>query len=324
MLNLSIPEHIKPLRDKVLQFVEEKVYPQEELMHGGDGETRKKTLSDLMQQAKDAGLWALGHPKDIGGAGLPFMDYVFINAVVGRSDVATAALGTHSLQDSIMLNRYASDRWRDTYLKPLVEGTIFPSFGMTEPDVAGSDPTKLQTTGVLEGESGPDSDIAMPDNHIRAVWPDHVGIGDVAHREACDTHGALPPGLVGRAPGVDGAKHRCAYERYNHGCTKYLAKHVLLFLVRRLRAWRGRHRALLSAIGARARGAGRSACADAGRSWSPGNWRASSLDTPVRGGARRNKSGKKCGPAPTHRGQARVTVDPARRGRTPPCTAPAR
>ena len=49
-----------------------------------------------------------------------------------------------------MLQLYASDEWRDLYLKPLVAGEIFPSFGMTEPDVAGSDPTQLQTRAVLE------------------------------------------------------------------------------------------------------------------------------------------------------------------------------
>jgi acyl-CoA dehydrogenase len=59
------------------------------------------------------------------------------------------ALGTHSLQDSIMLNLYASDEWRERYLKPLVEGEIFPSFGMTEPDVASSDPTQLKTRAEL-------------------------------------------------------------------------------------------------------------------------------------------------------------------------------
>ena len=92
-----------------------------------------------MSQAKEAGLWALGHPKEIGGQGLPFLDYVYINEVVGRSDIAIVALGTHSLQDSIMLNEFASEEWRDRYLKPLVEGDIFPSFAMTEPEVASSD-----------------------------------------------------------------------------------------------------------------------------------------------------------------------------------------
>ena len=80
------------------------------------------------------------------------MDYVFVNEVVGRSEVATVALGTHSLQDSIMLHRYASDEWRDKYLRPLVDGEVFPSFGMTEPDVASSDPTQLQTRAELEGD----------------------------------------------------------------------------------------------------------------------------------------------------------------------------
>jgi len=105
-----------------------------------------------MRKAKDAGLWALGHPKEIGGQGLPFLDYVYVNEVVGRSTLAMVALGTHSLQDSIMLNEFASAEWREKYLKPLVAGEIFPSFAMTEPKVASSDPTQLQTTAVLDGD----------------------------------------------------------------------------------------------------------------------------------------------------------------------------
>ena len=100
--------------------------------------------------AKDEKIWALGHPEDIGGGGMPFMEYVYVNEVIGRSSFAMVALGTHSLQDSIMLREFASPHWRDQYLEPLVQGEIFPSFGMTEPDVASSDPTQLQTTAILE------------------------------------------------------------------------------------------------------------------------------------------------------------------------------
>ena len=153
MLNLSIPEHIVPLRAKVLDFIEREVYPVErELTEDKVGSRRGDVMRNLMQSAKDQGLWALGHPEEIGGGGLPFMDYVFINEVVGRSEIAMVALGTHSLQDSIMLHRYASDAWRDKYLKPLVAGEVFPSFGMTEPDVASSDPTQLQTRAELDGD----------------------------------------------------------------------------------------------------------------------------------------------------------------------------
>lgn len=153
MLSLSIPEHIEPLRQKVLDFIEQEVYPVEkELLEDKVASRRGDILRSLMGKAKSEGLWALGHPEEIGGGGLPFMDYVFINEVVGRSEIAMVALGTHSLQDSIMLHRYASDEWRDKYLAPLVAGEVFPSFGMTEPDVASSDPTQLQTKAELVGD----------------------------------------------------------------------------------------------------------------------------------------------------------------------------
>jgi len=153
MLNLSIPKHVEPIRARVLNFIEQEVYPVEDVLIGNRmDEGRGEIMRGLMQKAKDQGLWALGHPEEIGGGGMPFMDYVFINEVVGRSEAATVALGTHSLQDSIMLNRYANDQWREKYLQPLVDGEVFPSFGMTEPGVASSDPTQLQATGVLEGD----------------------------------------------------------------------------------------------------------------------------------------------------------------------------
>jgi acyl-CoA dehydrogenase len=153
MLNLSIPEHVAPLRSKVLSFIEQEIYPVEaEVVRDKVAARRGGLLKSLMDKAKDRGLWALGHPEELGGGGLPFMDYVFVNEVVGRSEVATYALGTHSLQDSLMLHKYASDEWRDRYLQPLVDGEVFPSFGMTEPGVASSDPTQLQTRAELEGD----------------------------------------------------------------------------------------------------------------------------------------------------------------------------
>jgi acyl-CoA dehydrogenase len=149
-MSFEIPEHTREIRQRVQDFIESKVYPAEPLFETRGSEEATTALRELMAQAKEAGLWALGHPKEIGGQGLPFLDYVFVNEVVGRSEIAMVALGTHSLQDSIMLNEFASPEWRDRYLKPLVEGEIFPSFAMTEPDVGSSDPTQLKTTATLE------------------------------------------------------------------------------------------------------------------------------------------------------------------------------
>jgi len=149
-MSFEIPEPVRPIRARVRRFVEEKVYPAEQLLDDRYSEEAQQTMRRLMDEAKSDSLWALGHPKEIGGQGLPFLDYVYVNEVIGRSEHAMVALGTHSLQDSIMLNLHASPEWRERYLRPLVAGEIFPSFAMTEPDVASSDPTQLQTSAVLD------------------------------------------------------------------------------------------------------------------------------------------------------------------------------
>ncbi|MFP6622429.1 MAG: acyl-CoA dehydrogenase family protein [Myxococcota bacterium] len=151
-MSFEVPEHVQPIRERVRRFIETEVYPVESALEERGSEASREAIGGLMAKAKEQGLWALGHPKEIGGQGLPFLDYVYINEVVGRSELATVALGTHSLQDSIMLNLHASPKWRDTYLKPLVEGEVFPSFAMTEPDVASSDPTQLRTHAELDGD----------------------------------------------------------------------------------------------------------------------------------------------------------------------------
>jgi acyl-CoA dehydrogenase len=140
------------VRSRVKRFVEERVYPAEDVLDNGAPDEAQATLRRLMDEAKAEGLWALGHPKEIGGQGMPFMEYVYVNEVIGRSQHAMVALGTHSLQDSIMLHLYASPEWQERYLKPLVAGEIFPSFAMTEPDIASSDPTQLRTSATLEGD----------------------------------------------------------------------------------------------------------------------------------------------------------------------------
>ena len=88
-------------------------------------------MSDLMQKAKDQSLWALGHPKDIGGEGMPL--WIMSTLMKLWKVFKRNGCAVHSLQDSIMLREYASEKWRDKYLEPLVQGET--KFGMTEPDV---------------------------------------------------------------------------------------------------------------------------------------------------------------------------------------------
>jgi acyl-CoA dehydrogenase len=139
------------LRERMRRFIDEEVIPAEPALAREDGEAAA-TIRRLKAAAKAAGLWALGHPKEIGGGGIPFMPFVYLNEVIGRSHWGQAAVGTLSMQDSIMLHLYGTDEQRRRWLDPLVAGDIYPSVGLTEPEVAGSDPTLMQSTARLDGD----------------------------------------------------------------------------------------------------------------------------------------------------------------------------
>jgi alkylation response protein AidB-like acyl-CoA dehydrogenase len=79
------------------------------------------------------------------------MDYVYINEVQGRSELGMIALGTFTLQDSLMFYNHGNAAQKAEYLSRLVTAEISPSFAMTEPDVVSSDPTGIQTKAVLQG-----------------------------------------------------------------------------------------------------------------------------------------------------------------------------
>ncbi|MFI6817922.1 acyl-CoA dehydrogenase family protein [Nonomuraea sp. NPDC050328] len=147
-MSFSVPDRVRPVREAVLGFVTERVEPAEPALHAGDADT----LRELQEAAKKEGLWALGHPRELGGGGLGFLDYVYVNEVQGRSEYGQLALGTFTLQDSLMLHEHASAEQRERYLGPLVRGDIWPSFAMTEPAVSSSDPTQLRTEAVLDGD----------------------------------------------------------------------------------------------------------------------------------------------------------------------------
>ena len=144
-MSYAMTPEIRDLRQRFREFIDDEVIPAEPALYQ-ESPVTGKTFERLKKEAKRRGMWALGHPKEIGGGGLPFMHFVFLNEVVGRSHWGQICVGTATMQDSIMLNRYASAEQRKRYLEPLVAGDIAPSVGLTEPEVAGSDPTQMRAT----------------------------------------------------------------------------------------------------------------------------------------------------------------------------------
>ena len=151
MSTYGLTNEVRELREHMRKFIQEEVIPAEPLLDA-EGERDREAMARLKESAKRQGLWALGHPAEIGGGGLPFMSFVYLNEVIGRSHWGQAAVGTLSMQDSIMLHLFGTQEQKRRWLEPLVAGEIYPSVGLTEPEVAGSDPTLMQSTARLEGD----------------------------------------------------------------------------------------------------------------------------------------------------------------------------
>lgn len=147
------------LRERMKRFIDTEVIPAEPALTHDDPNSALEAstgpdavMARLKASAQAQDLWALGHPAEIGGGGVGFMDFVYLNEIIGRSEYGQIAVGSVSMQDSIMLHLYADDEQKDRWLRPMVAGDIYPSVGLTEPEVAGSDPTLMQTTATLDGD----------------------------------------------------------------------------------------------------------------------------------------------------------------------------
>jgi acyl-CoA dehydrogenase len=147
----GLSDDVLTLRERMRRFIDGEVIPREGELSERD-DTGRVAMEELKASAKAQGLWVLGHPREIGGGGVPFMPFVYLNEIIGRSEYGQVAVGSVSMQDSIMLHLHASPEQRERWLRPLVAGEIYPSVGLTEPEVAGSDPTLMQTTARLEGD----------------------------------------------------------------------------------------------------------------------------------------------------------------------------
>ena len=147
----AIPERVRPIRDKALHFVENRVYPVEKTFYAG-GPEWKPIEKELIAEAQSLGLFAIGHPTSMGGGGLPWLDYAYVNEIIGRSDAALHVFGSYSLQSCLMLDAAGTAEQKERVLFPKVRGDLYMAFSVTEPGAASSDPTNIQTTARLDGD----------------------------------------------------------------------------------------------------------------------------------------------------------------------------
>jgi len=148
-----IPDLITERRARVRAFMDERVFPNERALTGQD-DAADALIRELQQQAKAAGLWAPHLPPDAGGSGSGFIEYAYLNEEIGRSVIAQLIFGCQAPDagNGEILHLYGTPEQKERWLAPLVAGEMRSFFGMTEPEVAGSDPTLLRGRAVRDGD----------------------------------------------------------------------------------------------------------------------------------------------------------------------------
>ena len=144
--------------ERVTEFMEEHIYPNEALYHEqveADRWSQPAIVEELKSVARSAGLWNLFLPDDDHGAGLTNLEYAPLAEIMGRSvhfapeTMNCSAPDTGNME---VFHDFGTDAQKDQWLVPLLAGEIRSCFGMTEPDVASSDATNIETSIRREGD----------------------------------------------------------------------------------------------------------------------------------------------------------------------------
>lgn len=153
---------VKELQARLISFMDEHIYPNEKVFFGeiaanrqaGDVWIPTKIVEQLKAKARAAGLWNLFLPESDQGAGLTNLEYAPLCEIMGRS-LWSAEVFNCSAPDTgnmEVLARYGTPAQQQQWLTPLLNGEIRSCFAMTEPGVASSDATNIESSIVRDGD----------------------------------------------------------------------------------------------------------------------------------------------------------------------------
>jgi len=161
-MDFSHSDKVRALQDELTGFMEAHIYPAEARFNEeieanrrrGDPWAPTEVMEELKRKAKAANLWNLFLPHSEHGAGLTNLEYAPLCEIMGRSDIAPEAFNCSAPDTGNMevLARYATREQQRRWLVPLLDGRIRSAFAMTEPDVASSDATNIQSSIVRDGD----------------------------------------------------------------------------------------------------------------------------------------------------------------------------
>src|SRR5260221_2386453 len=150
-------QKVKDLQKRLSSFMDEHIYPNEERFFREAEEVGPMqvapTIEEVKVKGKAAGLWNLFLPHSEHGAGLTNLEYAPLCEIMGRSLLAPEAFNCSAPETGNMevLARYGTEEHKKKWLAPLLAGEIRSCFAMTEPAVASSDATNIESSIVRDG-----------------------------------------------------------------------------------------------------------------------------------------------------------------------------
>ena len=153
-MNFEIDSWLKDQLAEIQAFVNQELIPIElEILHSNFFKVEPR-LKALREKVKAKGLWAPHVSASIGGCGKSLMQLGLISEVLGQSMIGHYVFGCQAPDagNTELLHKFGSDEQKNRWMKPLVNGDIRSCFGMTEPATAGSNPTLLEASAVLDGD----------------------------------------------------------------------------------------------------------------------------------------------------------------------------
>lgn len=161
-MNFDYTPKVQALREKLLAFFDEHIYPNETVYHeevernraAGNAWVPTQIVEELKVKAREAGLWNLFLPDSARGAGLTNLEYAPLCEIMGRVIWAPEVFNCSAPDTGNMetIERYGTEEHERQWLAPLLEGQIRSAFLMTEPEVASSDATNIQTRIERDGD----------------------------------------------------------------------------------------------------------------------------------------------------------------------------
>jgi Acyl-CoA dehydrogenases len=153
-IDFSLSPELEAIRERTRDFIDTVVKPAEAKIVRDDRKSLITAIIEMRTEAQKRGLWLPHMPEEWGGMGLGHVELAMVQAEAAKSGFGPYAINAQAPDEGNMhtLLHWGTEEQQEKYLRPLCEGRARSCFAMTEPEVAGSDPTLIRTTGYQDGD----------------------------------------------------------------------------------------------------------------------------------------------------------------------------